>query len=182
MYQIDQEWIERLKDDGYDLWTIAQWEGWLAEMPALDSAMQAIESAFKNIRLGEGIGLREAQAIDDYADEAEQAAARALDEKTHWLRIDRELLNCCYAAPSFFDPQGFWFHLPAFLLAELKDEYEFGFVDRLIEKSPSCTKWIGYLNREQANAIVDCLSLLKSHPDYANKTAAIEKAIARISS
>ena len=71
------------------------------------------------------VGLHQGQALDDYADEARQAQARARDEKQHWNTIPASDLNACNSSLSFFDSQGMRFHLPAFLLAELDGTFGF---------------------------------------------------------
>ena len=83
-----------------------------------------IEAAFAGVTLGDGVGLHEARAIDDYADDATQAARRAEDEKEDWRRITAEDLNFCDSSLCFFDAGGMRFHLPAYLIAELRGEYE----------------------------------------------------------
>jgi hypothetical protein len=81
--------------------------------------------------LDDGIGLFQATGLDDYASDEELKRLRERDEKTAWRRISYADLERCYAAPSFFDAQGFVFHLPAFLIAELNDRHPYGFIDRL---------------------------------------------------
>lgn len=82
-----------------------------------------VTEAFREVTLGNGIGLREAQGIDDYADEATCAAYRAQDEEVDWRRIPAEELNACYSSLSFFDEDGMRFHLPAYLVADLNGRY-----------------------------------------------------------
>jgi hypothetical protein len=82
-----------------------------------------IRDAFSNVTLGNGIGLREAQGLDDYEDAETCAAYRAIDEKNDWSRIPVDELNACYSSLSFFDAEGMRFHLPAFLIAELGGGY-----------------------------------------------------------
>ncbi|HEV3143920.1 MAG TPA: DUF6714 family protein [Gemmataceae bacterium] len=83
-----------------------------------------IKDAFAGIRLGDGVGLFEAQAIDDYADAATRQAARSRDETDDWSAISADDLNQCYSSLSFFDAEGMRFHLPAFLLADLKGQFK----------------------------------------------------------
>lgn len=166
MFHIDAEFIEQLKDDRYDLWTISQWENWLRVLPGMPFAIHQLRNAFRGVPLGDGVGLLEANGLDDYASDSELARLRQLDEKTNWENLDVEQLNKYYSAPSFFDPKGFHFHLPAFLIAELDDNHEFGFIDRIVEKRPKSGSWIDLLTPAQAEALVTVLSLVKQHPDY----------------
>ena len=82
-----------------------------------------IEESFSGVTLGRGIGLREAQGLDDYANAETCAAYRAGDEKDDWSRISVNDLNACYGSRSFFDAEGMRFHPPAFLIAELNGGY-----------------------------------------------------------
>jgi hypothetical protein len=81
-----------------------------------------IREAFAGVTLGNGVGLHETSALDDYEDEASCAAVRAGDEKDDWQRIPIEDLNG-YSGLSFFDAEGMRFHLPAFLIADLDGLY-----------------------------------------------------------
>ena len=87
---------------------------------------RAIEVAFAKVTLGGGVGLQEAQGIDDYADAQTRAAYRASDERDDWRRIPADALNRCHSSLSFFDAEGMRFHLPAYLLADLRGDYRCG--------------------------------------------------------
>lgn len=52
--------------------------------------LELVRRAFHGVELGKGIGLREGDAIDDYADAKTRAAARTLDEKHDWSSIPIE--------------------------------------------------------------------------------------------
>ena len=179
MFNIDADFIEQLKDDGYDLWTISQWENWLHFLPQMPDTVQKIHNAFDDVTLGDGIGIHEANGLDDYADDLELSRLRKLDERNDWRKLDAGLLNRYYSTPSFFDPRGFVFHLPAFLLAELDDKHEFGFTDRIVEKRPPSGSWIDLLTSQQADALVSVLSLVKQHPDYYSDAKKFDHAIER---
>lgn len=79
-----------------------------------------VRNAFRGVTLGEGVGLRQGQGLDDYADEQTLAAYRALDEKLDWSAISTADLDRYSSSLSFFDADGMRFHLPAFLVAELE--------------------------------------------------------------
>ena len=93
MFNIDSEFIEQLKDDGYDLWTISQWEHWLQLLLKMPDAVQQIHSAFDGVKLGDGVGIYEANGRDDYASDSELARLRKLDERNDWRHLDAKLLN-----------------------------------------------------------------------------------------
>ncbi|HTN00643.1 MAG TPA: DUF6714 family protein [Planctomycetaceae bacterium] len=79
-----------------------------------------IREAFQGVTLGDGIGLFEAQGLDDYECGETLAKYRAKDEKNDWSAIPAGTLNQCNSSLSFFDPAGMRFHLPAFLLVDLE--------------------------------------------------------------
>lgn len=84
------------------------------------SVEQLIREAFAGVTLEDGVGLLEGQALDDYAGSDAKAAARAKDEAGDWSRIPPDLLNSTHSSLSFFDPKGMRFHLPAYLIADIK--------------------------------------------------------------
>lgn len=86
--------------------------------------IRVIEAAFKDVQLGEGTGLMEAQRLDDYADSATKARYRESDEKLDWSLIDAAHLDRCSSSLSFFDAAGMRFHLPAFLCTDLRDSLQ----------------------------------------------------------
>ena len=85
----------------------------------IDLIRNEIKSAFKNVVLGDGIGLWQAQAIDDYETTETQLKARERDEKTDWLAIPNDDLSKCQSSLSFLDAEGMRFLMPAFILGEL---------------------------------------------------------------
>src|SRR5690606_11328391 len=82
-----------------------------------------IRAAFRDVRLGNGVGLMQAQGLDDYADSKTLAEYRSQDEKDDWSKIPVSELNACYSSLSFFDAEGMRFHLPAFLIADIEGTF-----------------------------------------------------------
>ena len=82
-----------------------------------------ITNAFKDLRLGNGIWLQEGNTIDDYADDKTIAQCKKIDERKNWKNISSESLNKYNSAFSFFDAEAMRFHLPAFMIADIKWEY-----------------------------------------------------------
>lgn len=78
-----------------------------------------IRAAFAGVTLGDGIGLRQANGLDDYADPRTLASLRQQDEKHDWQAISFEDLDRFYCSLPFFDAEGMRFHLPAYLVADL---------------------------------------------------------------
>jgi hypothetical protein len=172
--------IERLKKEGFDLWTISQWEHWLTKNEELEAAIRRVEQAFESTRLDQGIGLREANAMDDYANYFERKVQRQHDEHTCWRKISIDSLNKYHVAWCYFDASGVLFHLPAYLIADLNGDLDQAFVDYLIGGQFDSTGWIALLSDSQAQAIVGVLKLVKHHPNYYDLSDRIDRAIARI--
>jgi ribosomal protein S18 acetylase RimI-like enzyme len=78
-----------------------------------------IKNAFQFVQLEDGIGLWEAQGIDDYADSKTLAQLRKKDERINWENIPFKDLVDCQSSLSFFDAKGMRFCLPRFLIFEL---------------------------------------------------------------
>lgn len=88
--------------------------------PKAHRVAELVRLAFQGVTLGGGVGLRQGQGLDDYANAETLAEYRAKDEKESWERIAVDDLDACYSSPSFFDAEGMRFHLPAYLVADLK--------------------------------------------------------------
>lgn len=91
-----------------------------------DDVIAAIEAAFRGVSLGDGVGLWQGQSLDMHGTVEDIAAARRNDEKDDWHKLQAADLNTCHSSLSFFDSAGMRFHLPAFMIADLRGEYDFG--------------------------------------------------------
>ncbi len=85
-----------------------------------ERVLSLVRKAFQGVTLGEGVGLRQGQGLDDYAHERTLASYRAQDEKHDWSAIPVADLDRYYSSLSFFDADGMRFHLPAYLVADLE--------------------------------------------------------------
>lgn len=178
-FRIDEDDIDDLRERTRDQSLIDAYADWARHFaPQLDSVLTKITDAFANSTLGDGVGLFEANGLDDYADRSELRRLRSLDEKLDWKRITTADLSRCYCSPTFFDPLGFVFHLPAFLTAELNDEHPYGFIDRLFAAGEHPEGWRQLLTNEQRDAIIATLELIRNHPDYHHHRRRIEKSLA----
>jgi hypothetical protein len=137
---------------------------------------EQIRQAFTGVCLGNGIGLREAQGLDDYATEDECAKYRELDEKNDWQTICPEDLNNCHSSLSFFDAEGMRFHLPAYLLAELNETYRFSLTFTLTQESEQ----FALLDKVQRAAVRKFLRFIQYKPDYEFDEEDIQYALAFI--
>jgi hypothetical protein len=173
--------IENLRQRGESPENIAMAEEYLRAVPRLERLAELVTTAFAGMTLDDGIGLREADGIDGYANDEKLRELRLLDEKTDWTRISAELLEYCNAAPSFLDAKGMRFHLSAFLVAELRGDLSLSFLDRLIHHSFSAEGFIELLTPEQRHAIISVLSFVGSQGIYSYGSWQIAQAIARYS-
>jgi len=89
-----------------------------------EQIIERIEKAFSGVVLGNGVGLWQAQAIDDYEAVSEQKRARLKDEKEQWSKLSGAELQRCHSSLSFFDADGMRFHLPAFIIESIKGEVD----------------------------------------------------------
>lgn len=89
-----------------------------------------ITSAFGGVSREDGTTLHEAIAIDDYASDDEQRAARRLDVDTRWQDVPDAEIWACNSALSFVDEKGFRYYIPAFMTYALRhwEDDEDGYV------------------------------------------------------
>jgi hypothetical protein len=172
--------INQMKANGYDPVTIEEAEEEFERLQPKFTLIAQIQMAFATVKLGDGVGLQQAQGIDRYADQETESRYRLNDEKEDWSRITIEQLNSCNSSLSFFDAAGMRFHLPAYLLAELRGEYLFGLIFTLCH---SFEDWyllkFSLFNQEQRQAVRDFLLWALEEEDYAfHKTEIMNALIA----
>lgn len=122
-----------------------------------------ITAAFAGVRLGDGIGLFEAQGLDDYATEEERKALREGDEKDDWTVLASQVLNQANSSLSFFDAKGMRFHLPAYMIAELRGDYRFSLAFTLCH-DPRAEQF-ALLSGPQRVAVRHYIEFLLTDPD-----------------
>jgi hypothetical protein len=125
-----------------------------------------ISDAFEGVTLGDGVGLYQAQGIDDYDTEEVCQSFRLGDEKDDWQRITSEDLNKCYSSLSFFDAAGMRFHLPAYLLAEIDGDYKFDLTMDFIDMSDHKMKQFSLFTEQQKGAVADYLRFIQDQPGH----------------
>jgi hypothetical protein len=158
--------IEEMRARGYDRSVIDEAVGLSKRWHLKEQLKEQIRSAFAGVSLGDGIGLREAQGLDDYASEEKCAEYRSLDEKSEWQSLRSEDLNKCNSSLSFFDAEGMRFHLPAYLIADLDGTYGFGMAFSLTQ-SGSLGEKFALLSESQCAAVRAYLQFIEHEPDYA---------------
>ena len=121
-------------------------------------------TAFEGVTLGGGIGLYQAQGIDDHDSDETCRMLRERDEKDNWQRITSEDLNKCYSSLSFFDAEGLRFHLPAYLLADLNGDYMFDMISEFTNWCDHKRQQYSLLSHTQIEAVSDYLRLIQNKP------------------
>ena len=142
-----------------------------------EQVIRLIEDAFHEVRLGEGIGLWEAQAIDDYCTKAVQREQRARDEKEEWRRLEADTLQRCHSSLSFFDADGMRFHLPAYMIATLRREPVDDPVFHLVGFDDYALSRFTTLNVSQKRAIAAFLEWCAEQEDYDFERPNIRRAL-----
>lgn len=127
--------------------------------------IREIRDAFQAVSLGDGVGLFEGRALDDYADEATRRDCRSRDERSHWDNIPRERLEAYNDALSFLDAEGMRFHLPAFLILELEGP-SVSSIFHLTELDDWKKSKLALLSKAQSKAIREFLLFVVDEPDY----------------
>jgi hypothetical protein len=102
---------------------------------------------------------------------------RKKDEKDDWKNITSEALNSCSSSLSFFDAEGMRFHLPAFLIADLKGEYGRGMEFSLTHLSDHGKEQFSLLSKEQRTAVRQYLLHIRTDPDSDFYLAEIDNAL-----
>lgn len=115
----------------------------------IESVKAVVRDAFAGVALGDGVGLREAQALDDYASNEVRAAYRAGDEKNDWAAIKVEDLNRHSGSATFMDAEGMRFHLPAYMIADLDGDYKHELAPHLC----GCPEKFSLLTPHQRDAV-----------------------------
>ena len=93
-------------------------------MDRRDRLLQLIHEAFGDVRLGDGVTLHEATAIDDDATPAQRQAARQLDTAKRWQDVPDEHIARNYSVFSFLDVKGHVFYAPAYMCWLLRTGYD----------------------------------------------------------
>lgn len=136
-----------------------------------------IRETFKDVLLEDGIGLSEANAIDDYKDKDFIDECKRYDERLNWEVISVSELNKYNCSLSFFDAKGMRFHLPAFMTAEIRGEYRWGMAFVLTHLSDYSKSQFELLTAKQKEAVKLFLEYLLVNPDYEFEKENIQSAI-----
>ena len=138
--------------------------------------LKEIKSAFSGVVLGNGIGLWEAQAIDDYESREVQKRSRNKDEKEDWGLLSYAVLQRCHSSLSFFDADGMRFHLPAYIEASLDNKVDDPLFQLTQLDDYAKSKFTSF-NPAQRQAIVMYLSWCLEKDEYEFEHPAIRRAL-----
>jgi hypothetical protein len=147
----------------------------------------AIREAFAGVRLGDGVSLVEAEAIDGYYDQMSMAEAhrhRQFETTDDWTGLTASELDSQNLA--HLDPEGLRYYLPAFML-RLLDDYQpgemwcIGTVARLDQRDPHPFGFIELLTNAQRAAIAAYVEALPELVELDYQDAAIiDRSLAQV--
>lgn len=142
--------------------------------PELPELLAQIDATFDGVRLGDGISLHQARALDNYEPEDAAAAARSFDTEERWQDITDDKLDRHANTLAFMDAAGFRFHMPRFMVFSLTHPrtgsfasdapiYACDFSDAL--KGHALSKY-ALLSPEQRTTIARFLRFAAAHDDF----------------
>ena len=166
-----------MRESGYDPQTIREAEARLRLFERGLELADRIRSAFAGVTLGDGVGLTESKGKDDYKDDETLAKYRSYDEKDDWQKLLLSELNSASGGLCFFDAEGMRFHLPAYLIADLRGEYNFGMAFNLTHLSDQCLTQFELLDPEQRQCVRAFLIHILDDPDYEFEREDIQRAL-----
>lgn len=167
-------------------WADLEARGFVEVFPADRRTMAAdknrvlglVRSAFRDVALGEGVGLREGEGLDEYADAKTLEFYRTQDEKQDWSAIPVADLDRYCSSLSFFDADGMRFHLPAYLVADLEGRLQTADVlFHLVYVAHGAASRFDTLSAAQREAVREFLLLRLSDPHREFQHPMIEAAL-----
>ena len=128
-----------------------------------------IEAAFGEVRLGDGISLHQARALDNYEGDEGVFAARTFDEEERWQLIPDAKVERFDDTLPFMDAAGMRFHLPRFLVWTLTHLGRCSSSNAgnaaIFTCGRDCDERFRLLTREQCVVVVRFLRFAAAHPD-----------------
>ena len=165
MKQVTLADVEEMRARGYDAVVISEAAFYQERMAEAQELCERVREAFADVQLGDGIGLFEGRALDDYYTPAEREKMRAKDERESWERIDAQVLSTYDSSLSFFDSLGMRFHLPAFIIANINDVVDPPLFS-LTHVDDYRLSQFGLLNQAQRQVVRAYLEFLRADPEY----------------
>lgn len=128
--------------------------GYGVEREGAAAVLDRIRKAFAGVELGGGVGLLQANYRDTEVLEEVSRRLAARDERHDWTKLTDEALNCCFAALSFTDAEGYRFLAPAFMCCHLRGRLRSCISFTCSEDVAEwCLKKTALLNEEQRRAM-----------------------------
>lgn len=155
--------IDELRARGYEECNL--YEPSPDRLKRAEELIDEITEAFKDVRLGVGVGLFEGQAIGDYESDGARALMRSKDEKEAWWNIPSKHLNACHSSLSYMDALGARFHLPAFICCDLRGELDFELEFKLSRVDGAGKNKFSLLSPEQRKLVAAYLEFLADDVD-----------------
>ncbi len=166
--------IKKMEEEGIDAYSLAALR---VVHDEVENISKEIVDAFDGVQLEDGIGLSQANAMDDYEPKEILMRLRENDEKFDWRKIQSDRLNAnCWSLP-YFDAKGMRFHLPAFMISDLREEYRFDLVSSVVVSNCFMQEKMKLLSNKQKNAVISYLSFLMKHQDHIFERERIKKSI-----
>lgn len=132
---------------------------------------QKLFAAFADVRLGEGIGLWEADAIDDYLSPTDEKyiIAREKDERLDFRKVynsaKKSNLDYWYG-PFYMDAKGLHFFLPNLLLIGCRDVTDNILLGLINAEEPKYIELMNLLTLEHKNCIIEYLEYAVDYDDW----------------
>ncbi|WP_123711418.1 DUF6714 family protein [Sinobacterium caligoides] len=137
-------------------------------MPTMDrdQLVNQIEDAFRNVTLCNGVGIYEANTIDDYASEEERCKQRNRDIREDCKLISDDVIDQHYSVLSFMDEEGLRFCIPVYMRFPVRyfDSYASSSIDSIIYCLANQREW-EFLSSKRKRVIANLLSFMVLEED-----------------
>lgn len=142
-----------------------------------DNLIKRIKLAFKGVQLGNGIGLLEADGLDDRKSQIELAELRTQDKKTDWEEISDDYLNKGWSSLTYFDAKGMRFYLPAFMISDIRKNYNHHLYISLCNEIGHSYQQFSLFTNEQRMVVREYLNYVFTNEDYCQPNEMVANAL-----
>lgn len=143
-----------------------------------------IDAAFANVDRKGGVSWSQAEVVDGYGSEEEQAKARAKDKETHWRQLvddPKWETDLGTGGFSFLDPIGMRYYLPPAMIRCVRLGYDVGIQFQLTipAKANSFRDWninrFRLLNDEQLKCVARFLTYMAEFEHHEQQSSEAEQ-------
>ncbi len=143
----------------------------------------AIEEAFRGVPRG-AISIHEAEVIDVYGSQVEQACARKRDAERRWEDVPGESIEACTTALCHVDPTSWRYYIAAYMVWSLRNFrtnnsmtcdatiYTFDRIDDDPKLAAYATERFDHLSEAQSCAVCLFLQHMAKNTDFADDVVA----------